>query len=251
MANQGALIGRTLGASYDDSPTIFPGFNNDFGDGMYLFQGNEAQATRNRAPGGVGTSLTKVGDVVFNGAYVSGVPMSAYFESLHAEVGTYTAWGIIASDDTFVGGTHQPAAFGNFNGSSGSSIWINNHSSLPAPAARLRNNMYTTGGNNQAIVNVVDMTKWTFVVSKVSASISRIEDKTNGFSGDAATPTGTRVLAARNMRFLSTYSPSLTGTIKAAALGYLPSRILTDAEINGLYALMKAYMAQPGIGITI
>lgn len=251
MVNTGAMLGRAMSASYDSAVTIIPPFDSRAGDGMFFFNSDTDQSIRNRSPGGAGSVLTQVGDVVFHAGYADGIPLSQYFQSSQDEAETYTSWAVVATDSDLVGSSHQPAYFGNFSGSAGSCMWIQNHSTLDAPNARLRNNQWTTGANNQATVITTDITAFHFVCSRVSASLARVDDKTHGTNGSAPTPTGTRILDnSRKMRYLSAYSTSLIGPVKGAAMGYLPGRLLTDAQIEALYRLVKSYLAQASINIT-
>lgn len=249
----GSLMMRSLSAVNNGAMTMFlPLETNMAGDGLYLFQGVEAIAGRDRAPAKVGQSLTKVGDPTFEGSYVEGGELADYFDSILDEAETYTAFMVMASDATFVGSANQPIPFGNFNGSSGSSMFVANHSTLPAPASRVRNNFYTTGGNNLATVNVADTTQFAFYASRVSAVAGEMDDLTHGFGGDAITPTGGRVLApSRKMRWLNSFSPSALGRCKLAAGGYFPDRYMTFAQVQAIHARIKAYLAQPSINIPI
>lgn len=245
----GAIMVRNIGGAYDSSPTMFLPIDNDFDDGLFTLQGVEAIATRNRAPGGVGSVATKTGDVVFAGSHVEGVGGSAYLNTLFNETETYSAFVVVATDATFSGGANQPAPFGNF-GPNGTSLFAINHSSLPAPACRWRWQMTTTGGNNIATINMTDATQYAFLLGRVSPTACEIDDLTHpGISGDAPAVTGTRALEPRKMRLLSTYSGSFGGGCKVAAAGYFPNQYFSLDLGKAIRAKIAAYLARPSINI--
>lgn len=251
MANTGGLVARSATASYDNALTFIPSVGSRDGDGIYFHQGSETEATRNRSPAGAGTFATTTGAVVFTSTHMECVSASAFLDTPHLEVETYTAFSVFSSSDTFVGAAHQPHPFGNFDGNSGSSIFVANHSTLGAPAARLRNNAYTASTNNIATVNVTNLTQYIFAISCVSVSAQFIRDMTNEFENDIVPAVGSRTIDATTMRIGSSRSLTATGTCNVVATGYFPNRYFDATQRALIYADVKAYLAQPAIGIAI
>lgn len=252
MANTGGLVARSATASYDNALTFIPSVGSRDGDGIYFHQGSETEATRNRSPAGAGQFATTTGAVVFTSTHIECVSGSAFLDSGHLEVATYTAFSVFQSSDTLVGGAHQFHPFGNFDGNSGSSIFLANHSTNPAPAARLRSQHYTGGTNNNiATVNVVDISQYVFAISCISETVSRIDDLTNGFSNEITPVAGARTVDATTMRIGSSRSAAALGFGNVVATGYFPNRYFDATQRALIYADVKAYLAQPAIGIAI
>lgn len=252
----GASLRRAPSADFSDS--IFrtiSGVDGALDDGIYLHQGDSVEAvTRNYAPGGVVTGqqfAEMIGDVLLQSTHIDCVSHSDYLDSGKFEAETYSAVSVFRSFDTFVGGAHQPHLFGNFDGNSGSSIFLANHSTQPAPQARLRANAYTAGGNNLPTVNLVDATQWTCAISCISASVMFIRDMTHGFENQVTPLAGARTIDATTMFMGSSRSAAALGTNGIAATAYFPGRYLNLAGRTAVHNFLKANLGRSPINIAI
>lgn len=246
--NLGAHIGRASRAKYGNSRIVLPPYRAGL-VGYGRCQGDEDRATRNLAPAKVGTVAALVGTPTFDGVYMNSLGALSGIETDLPETGRFTWIWIGKTSATLVGGANQPGVMGNFNGSSGSSLSIINHSVSAFPAARLSGQGYDDG-NNLARQNVVNISLPRMVAFRRFDDEIVVNDLTAGLESPPTTLDSAEVIAARNIRIGTTYSGAFGGTSETAGWAIFTDA-LSDAALVRNYEFEKGYMAQDGIEITI
>lgn len=250
MANQGNALVRARRASYTNAREVVPPVTRGLKSLRY-YQGSEADVLRNLAPHGrtrlgiangtlVGTP-TLTGTAMDSVSGVSGVD-SGYYET---EAFTLIWIGKVAGNLTSA--ATQVASIGTFNGSSGASIFVINHSISAFPAARVRAQAYDNS-NTIATQNVTDSSIYHMYAQRVNVTNVRLRDATDGFDATPVAFDAGRAVAARTIREGTTYTASFAGSLTTAATAIYDVD-LTDAELTALYPFFQREMALHSITI--
>lgn len=215
MAPRGSTIQRSRTGQFENAREYYLPYQ-DALQGLILHQGNEEKVLRNLAPANVGSKLLKIGAPDFQGTEMRTLTAVDGIDTLLSETDTFTWIKVMRSTSTQADAANQTMAMGNFNGSSGASIFCINHSVDGPPAARIRGNAYSTA-NNLPTVNVIDITQRKMIVFRCSPTLMQIDDLSAGFNGNVV-PVGARVLApSRTIRDGRSYSGAFQGNCYSSA----------------------------------
>jgi len=244
MAGYGnALVNARL-AFFENAVEVIPPVTRKL-KGLWYFQGLQAAAIRNLAPGGL--SAVVFGVPTFDGDYMVSIGGSSGLQTQCPEVAEFTwIWAGTVTGNLSSSAT-QPGLMGTFNGSSGASMFVINHATDAFPSARVRANVYDNT-NNIATQNVTDVDEPRCYACRVSPTGVKVKDLTGNLESTEVTFDAARVIPARNIRIGSTFSPSITGECKTSA-AMIYEDDLTDSELDRIYAFLQTEMDRVEITI--
>ncbi|MCV9960376.1 hypothetical protein OIU34_00555 [Pararhizobium sp. BT-229] len=243
----GSLVTTARVAAFSNAREIVPPVRRGL-VGWYNLQGAQDLALRNLAPAGVGKSATLFGTPTFTGSVMNSQSGVSGIETEHLETNEFTWLWAGYTLDTLVDVAHQPLVMGTFSGSSGASIHFINHSSSPAPAARLRMNAYDDS-NTTATANVVDVAIPHLYAARVSNGQIIVNDLTAGIESAPVAFNASRVVTTRKIRMGSAYSATFAGTVVSLFGAVYQNVVLTSTELATLYPFIKAEMADHSLTI--
>jgi len=244
MAGYGnALVNARL-AFYENAVEIIPPVTRKL-KGLWYFQGLQAAAIRNLAPGGLSASL--FGTPTFDGDYMVSDGGVSGLETQCPEVAQYTWLWAGTVTGNLTSAASQPGLMGTFSGSSGACMYVINHATNAFPSASVRANVYDNT-NNIAAQNATDVDDPHCFAARVSATGLILNDLTGNTETAESAFDAARVIAARNIRIGSTFSPSIAGECKTAAC-VIYEDDLTDSELDRMYAFLQTEMARSSITI--
>lgn len=248
MVSTGAIITRGRIPLFSDAKTVLPPIRRGLAS-LNLFQ-EEAKSLINFAPAGVGTEASLVGTPSWSADGMDCAQGGTHgIQTAIPQVTDYTMLWAGSTADTLVDVAHQPAVMGNYNGSSGTCIFIVNHASLAAPAARARAQAYGSANtlSSQNIVNVSAPALYAMRVRSTGGTNgfggAQIIDLTNNDIAVEAAFTAAIVVAARNHRIGCTYSGSFLGQSKSYMGSIYNDAYLTDAELATLHTYWQGYFS--------